>query len=198
MTKPYSAACANNSDAILNHLSTLLIKTQSVLEIGSGTGQHAAYFASYLKHLVWQTSDIVNHHQGINCWVNESNLSNLLAPIAFDVTEKIALEVKYDAIFMANTLHIMSWPVVKKCIDETSKNLNDNGLLIVYGPFNYKGEFTSESNQQFDQYLKASNAERGIRDFEKINLLLINCGFTFKEDNEMPANNRLLVWQFNG
>lgn len=198
MKKPYSAACANNSDAILHELSRLLLTTQSVLEIGSGTGQHAAYFASNLKRLVWQTSDVVDNHEGINCWVSDSNLTNLLAPIAFDVTEEIRLDTKYDAIFMANTLHIMSWSVAKKCIETASKNLNANGLLIVYGPFNYNGEFTSDSNKQFDQYLKESNSERGIRDFEKINKIAKTFGFTQKEDNEMPANNRLLVWQFNG
>lgn len=197
MTKPYSAACANNSDAILNKLSRLLIKTQSVLEIGSGTGQHAVHFASNLKHLSWQTSDRIDNHQGINAWVSEAHLKNLLSPIAFDVTQNEMLNRSYDAIFMANTLHIMSWPVVQQCIEKSATILNPNALLIVYGPFNYQGKFSSESNQQFDLHLKETNSERGIRDFEKINQLAINQGFTFKEDNKMPANNQLLVWQFN-
>jgi cyclopropane fatty-acyl-phospholipid synthase-like methyltransferase len=198
MIKPYSTACANNSDAILNELSRLLIQTKTVLEIGSGTGQHAVHFASHLKHLIWQTSDRVDNHQGINCWVDESTLNNLLAPIVFDVTQDAVLDTSYDAIFMANTLHIMSWSVVGQCIKKASSYLTTNGLLIVYGPFNYKGEFTSTSNQQFDQHLKASNAECGIRDFEKINRLAGDAGLCLKEDKAMPANNRLLVWQLNG
>jgi cyclopropane fatty-acyl-phospholipid synthase-like methyltransferase len=198
MTKPYSAACEKNSDAILNDLTRLLIKTKSVLEIGSGTGQHAVYFASHLKHLIWQTSDVVDNHQGINCWLDEAQLNNLLAPIIFDVTQDTLLDKSYDAIYMANTLHIMSWPTVEQCIKKASRALNAKGLLIVYGPFNYKGEFTSASNQQFDLHLKASNAERGIRDFEKVNRLASDAGFFLKEDNTMPSNNRLLVWQLNG
>ena len=198
MTKPYSAACANNSDAILNQLSRLFITTRSVLEIGSGTGQHAAYFASNLEHLVWQTSDVVDHHEGINCWVSESGLSNLLAPIAFDVTHGDMPFKRYDAIFMANTLHIMSWSVVGQCLKKASMYLKTNGQLIVYGPFNYEGKFTSESNQQFDRHLKDSNCERGIRDFEAVDQLATSLGFSLQEDNAMPANNRLVAWQFNG
>ncbi len=198
MTKPYSAACANNSAAILKQLSRLLIKAKSVLEIGSGTGQHAAYFAEGLQHLIWQTSDVIDNHEGINCWVAEAELSHLLAPITLDVTQDMELESRYDAIFMANTLHIMPWSVVEKCLKKASMYLNTNGLLIVYGPFNYNGKFTSGSNQQFDQHLKESNFERGIRDFEKVDQLATSLGFSFKEDNAMPANNRLVAWQFNG
>ena len=198
MTKPYSAACANNSAAILMQLSRLLIKPQSVLEIGSGTGQHAAYFAEGLQHLIWQTSDVIDNHEGINCWVAEAELSHLLAPIALDVTQDMALESRYDAIFMANTLHIMPWSAVEKCIKKASMYLKPNGQLIVYGPFNYNDKFTSDSNQQFDRHLRASNVERGIRDFEKVDQLATSCGFSLQEDNIMPANNRLVVWQFNG
>jgi cyclopropane fatty-acyl-phospholipid synthase-like methyltransferase len=198
MTKPYSVACEKNSDAILNELTRLLIKTKTVLEIGSGTGQHAVYFASHLKHLIWQASDIADNHQGINCWLDEAQLTNLLAPITVDVTQDSLINNSYDAIFMANTLHIMSWLAVQKCIKRASLCLNAKGLLIVYGPFNYRGEFTSASNQQFDLHLKSSNAERGIRDFEKVNRLANDAGFFLKEDNTMPSNNRLLVWQLNG
>jgi cyclopropane fatty-acyl-phospholipid synthase-like methyltransferase len=198
MTKPYSAACANNSDAILVQLLRLFVKTQSVLEIGSGTGQHATHFASNLQHLVWQTSDVVENHDGINCWVGESELSNLLAPIEFDVTQDADLNSRYDAIFMANTLHIMPWSVVEKSLNKAAMYLNTNGRLIVYGPFNYKGKFTSDSNQQFDRHLKASNFERGIRDFEKVDQLATSLGFSFEEDNIMPANNRLIAWKFTG
>ncbi len=197
MEKPFSVACEKNSDVILSQLSRLLVDTQSVLEIGSGTGQHATYFSRELAHLTWQTSDVIENHRGINLWVESAGLSNLRAPIVFDVTQKESLNRQYDAIFMANTLHIMPWNVVTQCIEKASQSLNNNGLLIVYGPFNYGGAFTSESNACFDQWLKEANPLRGIRDIEKVNDEATKYHLSLIEDNSMPANNRLLVWQYS-
>ncbi|MGH1484701.1 MAG: DUF938 domain-containing protein [Cellvibrionaceae bacterium] len=196
MIKPFSQACENNSIPILNQLSRLLADSQTVLEVGSGTGQHAVYFAESLPHVVWQTSDLKENHEGINLWIAESGLDNILPPLIFDVAEKGNNDNTYDAIFMANTLHIMSESVVRKCIKKASKYINENGFLITYGPFNYEGQFTSESNARFDQWLKAADIGRGIRDFEWVNKLAEDRGFTFEEDHPMPANNRLLVWRF--
>lgn len=195
MEKPFSAACEKNSGVIASELSRVFINTQSVLEIGSGTGQHAAYFSRRLKHLVWQTSDVLNNHAGINAWVNDASLDNLLAPIVFDVTQEQELDKKYDAVFMSNTLHIMPWLVVIQCMARVSKIVESNGLLVVYGPFNYGGEFTSESNASFDRWLKDIDPKQGIRDFEQVNNEAIKYNFTLIEDKPMPANNRLLVWQ---
>ncbi len=198
MEKPFSVACEKNSATILSELSRLLINTQSVLEIGSGTGQHATYFSRHLSHLIWQTSDVIDNHAGINMWVGDAGLDNLLAPVVFDVTQEQGLTKKYDAIFMANTLHIMPWDVVVQCIKKSSQVLNNNGLLVVYGPFNYGGAFTSESNAGFDQWLKEADSRRGIRDFERVNDEAIKRRFSLIEDNAMPANNRLLVWRYEG
>lgn len=195
MEKPFSTACEKNSRVIASELSRIFINTQSVLEIGSGTGQHAAYFSRRLKHLTWQTSDVLDNHAGINAWVNDTPLNNLLAPIVFDVTQKQELDKKYDAIFMSNTLHIMPWAVVAQCIAKVSQALKSNGLLVVYGPFNYDGKFTSKSNENFDQWLKEVDPKQGIRDFEQVNNEAIKYNLTLIEDNAMPANNRLLVWQ---
>ena len=197
MIKPFSQACENNSSAILAHLSRLLTNTHSLLEIGSGTGQHGVYFAEGLPHLRWQTSDLIDNHPGIQAWIDDANLTNLLPPLAVDMAKKPALTQTYDAIFMANTLHIMSAKTVKRCLQALPNYLNQGGLLVVYGPFNYCGEFTSDSNARFDQWLKAADSERGIRDFEWVDKLVTEGGFTLREDNPMPANNRLLVWTYN-
>ena len=197
MIKPFSQACENNSAPILHQLTRLFEDTKTVLEVGSGTGQHAAYFAEGIPHLTWQTSDLTENHEGIHLWVEESGRQNLFPPIEFDVNEPpLSHGCSYDAVFMANTLHIMPCMAVENCIRNLAQYINTGGLLVVYGPFNYEGEFTSDSNARFDQWLKAADPQRGIRDFEWINKLAEAVGFSLLEDNSMPANNRLLVWCF--
>ncbi|MFT6387364.1 MAG: cyclopropane fatty-acyl-phospholipid synthase-like methyltransferase [Cellvibrionaceae bacterium] len=199
MLKPFSQACENNAPSILVQLTRLLSGSTSVLEIGSGTGQHAVFFGKALPHLEWQASDLIENHEGICLWLDEADVQNVLSPIEFDVGEAHDEDDEhYDVIFMSNTLHILSWKQVKLCFSEVRNAINDKGLLVVYGPFNYNGKFTSESNVRFDQWLKAANSERGIRDFERVNKLAKDNGFIFEEDNAMPANNRLLVWRFTG
>ena len=197
MEKPYSIACEKNRAVIVVELERLLVETRSVLEIGSGTGQHAVYFARHLQHLTWQASDVIDNHRGIKLWVDEAGLDNLRTPIVFDVTQQAPLADKYDAIFMANTLHIMPWDSVVECISKAAQYLNPNGLLIVYGPFNYNGQFTSDSNANFDQWLKKADPARGIRDAEKVNAEAEKHRFSVEEDIAMPANNRLLVWRYS-
>lgn len=198
MLKPFSQACENNAPSILIELCRLLVSSTSVLEIGSGTGQHAVFFGEALSHLTWQTSDLPENHEGICLWLDEAALQNVLPPIDVNVDDDYEEDERYDVIFMSNTLHILSWKQVKKCFSQMNKAIANNGLLIIYGPFNYKGNFTSESNMRFDQWLKAADAERGIRDFERVNKLAQDEGFILEEDNAMPANNRLLVWRFTG
>lgn len=198
MIKPFSQACENNAPPILSHLVRLLTDSRSVLEIGSGTGQHAVFFGRGLPHLQWQTSDLIDNHEGICLWLDECGLQNVLPPIELDVTESRHELESYDVVFMSNTLHILSWEQVEQCFSHIARVVENKGLLVTYGPFNYEGNFTSDSNMRFDQWLKAANPERGIRDFERVNKLACDHGFVFKEDNAMPANNRLLVWQFEG
>jgi len=195
MLKPFSQACANNAPFILAQLKRVLVNTRSLLEIGSGTGQHAVFFGEGLPFLEWQSSDLLENHEGICLWIAEASLNNVLPPIEFDVSEEYTEDEKYDAIFMSNTLHIMHWEEVEQCFSQLYKALNHGGKLVVYGPFNYNGEFTSDSNLRFDQWLKAADTEKGIRDFERVDTLARNNGFIFEEDNVMPANNRLLVWR---
>lgn len=193
--KPFSQACQNNRDPILHHLRRLLLNSHHVLEIGSGTGQHAVHFAKALPHLIWQPSDLPEHHPGINLWVSEYQLPNLRAPIALNVCADWPVVKGVDAIFSANTAHIMDWQAVIKLFEGVGQQLSSGGLFILYGPMNYGGHYTSESNERFDVWLKAQDPERGIRDFEKLQYLAQHAGMMPLEDNEMPANNRLIVWR---
>lgn len=210
--KTYSAACDRNRDPILAVLRGHFADRKRVLEIGSGTGQHAAYFAAALPQLTWQTSDRPENHAGICAWLDEARLANALPPLALDVNESwpdvrsqcpskepmppgLAAGAAYDAVFSANTLHIMSWAEVEKLYAQLPNVMAADAKLAIYGPFNYGGQFTSPSNAQFQQTLQGWGAHMGIRDFEAVNALAQGIGLRLLEDRAMPANNRCLVWQ---
>lgn len=194
MNKPFSQACENNKRAILAVIQQYFTGRQSILEIGSGTGQHAVYFAEQLPELTWQTSDQQHYHNGILQWLNDAKLPNLHPPIELDVTGTWPAQ-KFHGIFSANTTHIMSWPMVVALFDGIGQHLAANGYFCLYGPFNFCGEFTSESNQQFDASLKARDSAMGIRDYVDLEELARAVGLVFVEKHQMPANNHLLVWQ---
>ena len=196
MNKPFSEACERNKYPILEKLKLHFSNIKSVFEIGSGTGQHAVYFSEMLPDIIWQTSDLLENHSFINMWINDSHLSNIKAPLYFEADSKVSGFDKYDAVFTANTLHIMSWENVKQLFPKIEKLLKEYGLVFIYGPFNYDGKFTSESNQKFDTYLKANiNPMSGIRNIEDIILLAKQNNLMLVEDYEMPANNRLLLFK---
>jgi cyclopropane fatty-acyl-phospholipid synthase-like methyltransferase len=192
--KPYSDACERNRGPILEVLRDHFADRRHVLEIGSGTGQHAVHFAAALPQLIWQTSDLEPGLPGIRLWLEESGLSNLPQPIALDVTGPWP-PVRFDAVFTANTLHIMSWPEVRALFAALPAVLTPDAVLAVYGPFNYDGRFSSDSNASFDAWLKQRSAQSGIRDFGAVDALARSIGFALVEDRAMPANNRTLVWQ---
>lgn len=193
--KPFSQACENNKQPILDVLARVFADREQVLEVGSGTGQHAVCFAANLPHLHWQTGDLPAHHSGIKQWIDEAQLSNLAEPINTDVDQQAWSMEPVDAVFSANTLHIMSWAQVQKFFQALSAVTVPGAIVAVYGPFNYAGKFTSESNRSFDAWLKQRGADQGIRDFEAVNGLAEAIGLALLEDNAMPANNRLLVWE---
>lgn len=195
LNKPYSEACERNQGVILEKILPILSHVNSVFEIGSGTGQHAVYFAKHLPHLTWQTSDRDENHVGINAWINDAKLNNIHAPIKLDVLSDRFPEQNFDAAFSANTAHIMPWNAVEAMFSGVAKILADQGVFILYGPFNYGGQYTSESNQQFDYILKTRAKHQGIRDFETINQLAETHQLNLKNDFSMPANNKLLVWE---
>jgi len=192
--KPYSESCEQNKEPILAILQKELVDIQTVLEIGSGTGQHAVYFSNELDHLHWICSDLEENHQGISEWLTDSTLGNIEGPLLIDVNQEHWLDESVCAIFSANSAHIMNWSSVVKMMSGVAKTLLKGGVFCLYGPFNYKGEYTSESNRNFDGWLKNRNPESGIREFEKLNYLAYENNMILKHDYEMPANNRLLVW----
>lgn len=196
--KPHAESCDQNRDPILTVLREEFSACRSILEIGSGTGQHAVYFAADLPHLTWQTSDRDEYHEGIHAWLDEAALPNTLPPLSLDVRSDPWPQARYDGIFSANTVHIMSWPEVECLFAGIGPVLVDGGRFCLYGPFNYDGRFTSESNARFDQWLKARDPESGVRDFEALDTLARAAGMRLLRDHAMPANNRILVWEKNG
>jgi cyclopropane fatty-acyl-phospholipid synthase-like methyltransferase len=193
--KPWSEACERNRDPILSVLREVLAGARTVLEIGSGTGQHAVYFAQALPHLAWQTSDLPENHPGMRLWIEESGLPNLRPPLALDVDGDAWPAEPVDAIFTANTLHIMSRDSVGRLFAGADRGLVARGALCIYGPFNYRGRFTSPSNEAFDAMLRQRAPRSGLRDFEDICALGVENGLLLEADHPMPANNRLLVFR---
>ena len=197
MEKPYAPSCDKNREPLLAVLEEHFHDCRSVLEIGSGTGQHAIFFAARLQHLVWQTSDRAENLPGINAWLTEAGLSNTPPAVELDVTEGWPTG-RYDAVFSANTLHIMAWAAVERLFAGLPGVLADQAKLTIYGPFNYGGRFTSESNAAFDLRLREDAPHQGIRDFEKVNGLAEMAGLELVEDRAMPSNNRCLIWRKSG
>lgn len=195
--KPFSPACERNRDAILAVLRENFVDRSRVLEIGSGTGQHAVHFATALPQLVWQTSDVPENLSGIRAWLAEAQQPNTPPPLAFDVNGTPPAG-DFDAVFSANTLHIMAWPEVQRLFALLPGLMRPGALLTIYGPFNYGGAYTSASNAAFDASLRAGDPQRGIRDFEAVDALAIDAGLTLIDDRAMPANNRCLTWRRAG
>ncbi|QTL36540.1 DUF938 domain-containing protein [Pseudoalteromonas viridis] len=195
MDKPFSQACENNKHPILEKIRPYVSEVASVLEVGSGTGQHAAFFARALPHLEWQCSDLAINHAGIQMWCEDSGATNLPAPLTLDLSSTPWPVNEVPAIYTANTLHIVTEALVEAFFAGVKQHLSSGGILMIYGPFNYHGQFTSASNQEFDAFLRSRDPDSGIRDIEWICALAKSAGLTLHADNTMPANNRLLVFK---
>jgi SAM-dependent methyltransferase len=192
--KPFSEACERNREPILAVLREAFAVCTHVLEVGSGTGQHAVHFARHLPHLVWQPSDRPEHLPGIRLWVDEAGLPNLRPPLALDVNDDPWPLIRADAVFSANTLHIMSWHDAQVMFERLGVFLPADAVLAVYGPFRYAGRHTAESNARFDLALRQRDPSSGIRDFEAVDALARARGFALVRDQAMPANNRTIIW----
>lgn len=196
---PFSQACENNQAPIFAVLQTALQHSRHVLEIGTGTGQHSVYFAPRLPQLVWQTSDLRDNHPGIQAWHAAHGAPNLRAPLEFDLATSSwpapAGELEFDAVFTSNTCHIVAWPLVQRMFELVGANLPEGGMFAIYGPFNYGGRFTSDSNQAFDAWLRQRDARSGLRDFEAMVALAGQHDLQLERDETMPANNRTLVFR---
>lgn len=195
MTLPFSQACENNKEPILAVLQRHFRNPGSVLEIAGGTGQHAVHFATHMPWLHWQSTDIPENLETLHPRIALAALPNLPAPLPFDVTQEQLDLPAVDYVFSANSLHIMPATAVEDFFRHLRTLLKADGALCVYGPFKYGGNFTTQSNAQFDQWLKARNLLSGIRDFETICALAEDAGMDFVEDNAMPANNQMLVFR---
>lgn len=192
--KRFSDACERNRDPILAILRRAFADRSAVLEIGSGTGQHAAYFAPQLPHLSWQPSDVAENLPSVRIWREEAQTPRLLEPIELDVDRPFPA-VEADAVFTANTLHIVSWPQVERMLAGVGALLPARGVFAVYGPFNYGGKYTAASNEEFDRWLRGRDPKSGLRDAEAVIALAKRHGLVLEEDNAMPANNHLLVFR---
>ncbi|MGB1560604.1 MAG: DUF938 domain-containing protein [Sinimarinibacterium flocculans] len=194
-SKPHSPSSERNREPILAVLRRHFADRRRVLEIGSGTGQHAVHFAAALPHLVWQSADRPSYLPGIRAWLAEAGLPNTPEPRVLDVNDADWPEGPFDAVYSANTLHIMGWPEVERLFARLPQVVGEDAKLAIYGPFNYGGRFTSDSNAAFDARLRGDAAHMGIRDFEAVDALARGIGFRLVEDVAMPANNRCLVWR---
>lgn len=195
-TRNYSPSCDRNKDVISAQLGALFQTTTTLLEVGSLSGQHGAHVSAEHPHLHWQPSDLMENLTALNANVKLANLNNLAQPIPLDVAKsELWPKQQYNVIFTANTLHIMSWLHVQKLFENMSISLSEQATLCVYGPFKYRGNYTSASNAEFQLWLQERDPESGIRDFEAVDELAQNIGFQLQHDIAMPANNQLLVWR---
>lgn len=195
LNKPFSQACENNKDPILQIISEVFTRPSTIWEIGSGTGQHACHFAKHMPHIIWQPTDREENLEGIGLWVAEANLVNLNMPKRLDVNELIWPCQSIEGLFTANTLHIMSWTEVERFFSRLGDYLKEEAKVCIYGPFNYHGVYTSESNAAFDRWLKERDPRSGIRDKEAVELAAGAYRIRLIQDCPMPANNRLLIFE---
>ena len=193
--KPFAPATERNKDAILRVLREEFRNCSSVLEIGSGTGQHAVHFAAELAHLTWQTSDVAENHAGIRAWLRDAALQNVVDPLVLDVCTADVPQQKYDGVFSANTAHIMGLAAVEKMFALVGSSLSDDGVFVLYGPFRQEGEFNAPSNARFHESLRQNDARMGVRHLEDLDRLAAAGGMRRSRLYAMPANNQIVTWK---
>ena len=192
--KPFSLAAEQNREAILAVLKQEFEQVETVLEIGSGTGQHAVYFAQNMPHLRWLPSDKAASLPGIRVWIQETGIDNVREPLELDVCGQWP-DKEFDAVFAANVAHIMHWHEIEAMFSGTGAILRENGIFCLYGPFKIGGQYTSESNRKFDQWLRTRDPDSCIRDKHDLNRLAKFNTLQLQNDWAMPANNQILSWR---
>ncbi len=192
--KQFAPSCERNKDEILQVLREVLPASGVVLEIGSGTGQHAAYFAQRLPQIIWQPTDLKPNLASIRAWCEEANLVNVRAPLELDLLSGSWPEISVDAAVCINTVHIVAWPGVENLFAGIGRILRPGGVMYVYGAYRYATRPLEPSNEEFDRWLKARDAVSGVRDFEAVNALALRHGLQLTEDRAMPGNNRSIWW----
>jgi len=164
-----------------------------VLELASGTGQHACFFAQAMPQITWQPSDLSDKLDGMQLWIDDSGCDNIESSLVLDVSAAHWPELSVHACYAANTLHIISWDFVKSFFAGCASVLKPGGKVLVYGPYSFNGEHTAPSNQQFDQHLKAQDPKMGIRDMWELDRVAYTAGFAAARLIEMPVNNYIAV-----
>lgn len=192
--RPFAESAQRNGPPILEVLRREFRDATDVLEIGSGTGQHAVTFAAALPKLRWQTSDLDENHAGIDAWIDAGGVETVLRPLSLDVRTGSAGVASYDAAFSANTAHIMGMDAVRRMFSVVGDALRANGVFCLYGPFRVRGKFNTDSNQLFDASLRRRDPEMGIRDLEALDEFAASCGLERRRLYAMPSNNYLGVW----
>lgn len=192
--KQHAPSFERNKDAILAVLREVLPASGTVLEIGSGTGQHAAYFAAQLPHLVWQPTDLLENLPSIRAWREEADVSNLREPVELDLHARCWPVKRADAVVCINTIHIVAWEAVQQLVAGVGRVLAPGGVFYVYGAYRYAERVLEPSNVEFDRWLKARDPRSGIRDFEAVDALACAAGLALCGDRAMPANNRSIWW----
>jgi len=193
--KPFAAATERNAQPILGVIRNEFSEARTVLELGSGTGQHAVCFGAELDYLTWQTSDLEENHAGINRWIDEVGLCNVRAPLLVDVRSVAMLPDSFDGVFSANTAHIMSFAAVEKMFSLVTAVLNRAGTFCLYGPFRRDGDFGAPSNEEFHKSLRRRDEKMGIRHLEDLDRLAAAGGLHRSSLYAMPTNNFLAVWK---
>jgi len=196
--KPFATPTGRNCQPILDVLRNEFRHASSVIEIGSGNGQHAVAFAAELDHLVWQTSDLDENHEGIRAWLTDVALPNLREPLSLDVRTAALGGTVYDAAFSANTAHIMSFAAVEQMFALVADALRISGVFCLYGPFRQGGEFNTCSNAEFHKSLRSQDAAMGIRHLEDLDHFAATGGMRRERLYAMPAKNLIVVGQKSG
>lgn len=194
MKKQFSEACQRNRDPILNVLKDVFEGVERVLEVGSGTGQHAVYFARHLPHLVWQPADRPGQLDSVRAWRADAELDNVLEPVEIDLFDESWPLGEFDAVFSSNVIHIAPAAATERLFAHAAEHLSDGGIVLLYGPFRYGDRALEPSNERFDLWLKERDPESGIRLFEDVDEAAASHGFELVEDRAMPANNRCIWW----
>jgi SAM-dependent methyltransferase len=192
--KQFAAACERNKDQILTVLKEILPSSGMALEIASGTGQHAAYFAAHFPRLIWQPTDLSENFPSIRAWREEAGLPNLREPLKLDLLAESWPVTSAQAIVCINTIHIVAWNGVENLFAGAGRVLSPGGVMVVYGAYRYATRPLEPSNEDFDRWLKARDPVSGVRDFEAVNALAVKNGLLLAGDRAMPANNRSIWW----
>jgi len=187
---------SSNRDALLKIFKEITPKQNwRLLEVGTGSGHHATYIAQHLTDLQWVTSDIAVRHVSIKKTLKTAKLANVHGPILFEVGKDEFPSQKFNAVFAAQVLHVLTWKQTKSLIKMMGGRLRKGSQVLFYGPFKYDGKFGSQRFEELDQSLKQANEQHGIRSYEDVLNAMTKAGFLLKRDYALADANHLLFFE---